>query len=142
MAEEVAAKKNAGAGLRGQSAGQTAVCTVGAEGNSLRYRGFDVVELAQQSTFYEVAYLILKGQLPTQAELDAWKTKLTGLRGLPQPLKEVLERIPADAHPMDVMRTGCSFLGNIDPEGDFSNQQEVADHEYQHRVSSVGQQRA
>ncbi len=127
MAEEVAAKMNAGTGLRGQTAGQTAVCTVGAEGNSLRYRGFDVVELAEQSTFYEVAYLILKGQLPMQAELDAWKTKLRGLRGLPQPLKEVLERIPAEAHPMDVMRTACSFLGNIEPEGDFSKQQEVAD---------------
>ena len=127
MSEEVAAQKNAGAGLRGQSAGQTAVCTVGAEGNSLRYRGFDVVELAEQSTFFEVAHLILKGNLPTQAELDAWKSKLRGLRGLPQPLIEVLERIPADAHPMDVMRTGCSFLGNIEPEGDFSNQQDVAD---------------
>lgn len=127
MAEEVAAKKNTGAGLRGQSAGETAVCTVGAEGNSLRYRGFDVVELAEQSTFYEVAHLILKGQLPTPAELDAWKTKLQGLRGLPQVLKEVLERIPAQAHPMDVMRTACSFLGNIEAEGDFSNQQEVAD---------------
>jgi len=127
MTQEVAVKKNAGAGLRGQSAGQTAVCTVNSEGNSLRYRGFDVVELAEQSTFYETAYLILKGQLPAQAELDAWKIKLKGLRGLPQPLKEVLERIPADAHPMDVMRTGCSFLGNIEPEGDFSNQEEVAD---------------
>ena len=74
MPEEAAAKKGTGAGLRGQSAGQTAVCTVGAEGNSLRYRGFDVVELAQQSTFFEVAYLILKGQLPTQVELDTWKT--------------------------------------------------------------------
>jgi 2-methylcitrate synthase len=127
MAAESAAKKDSGAGLRGQSAGETAVCTVGAEGNSLRYRGYDVVELAEQSTFYEVAYMILKGNLPTQAELEPWKAKLKGLRGLPQPLKEVLERIPAEAHPMDVMRTGCSFLGNIEPEGDFSNQQDVAD---------------
>lgn len=126
MAED-AAKKNSGAGLRGQSAGETAVCTVGAEGNSLRYRGYDVVELAEHSTFYEVAYMILKGSLPTKAELEPWKAKLKSLRGLPQPLKEVLERIPAGAHPMDVMRTGCSFLGNIEPEGDFSNQQDVAD---------------
>lgn len=124
---EARVKKNTGAGLRGQSAGETAICTVGAEGNSLRYRGFDVVELAEYSTFYETAHLILKGHLPTQAELDAWKSKLRGMRGLPQALKEVLERIPADAHPMDVMRTGCSFLGNIEPEGDFSNQQTVAD---------------
>ena len=128
MAEEQATvTKNKGAGLRGQSAGRTAVCTVGAEGNSLRYRGFDVTELAEYSTFYEAAHLLLKGHLPTQAELDAWKLKLKGLRGLPQPLKEVLERIPASAHPMDVMRTGCSFLGNIEPEGDFSNEQDVAD---------------
>ena len=84
MAEEVA-KKNSGAGLRGQSAGETAVCTVGAEGNSLRYRGYDVVELAEHSTFYEVAYMILKGSLPTKAELEPWKAKLKSLRGLPQP---------------------------------------------------------
>lgn len=119
--------KTAGTGLRGQTAGQTAVCTVGAEGNSLRYRGFDVVELADHSSFYETAHLILKGHLPTQYELDAWKTKLKGLRGLPPTLREVLERIPADAHPMDVLRTGCSFLGNIEPEVDFSQQTEVAD---------------
>lgn len=128
MAEDkTTAKTKSGAGLRGQSAGTTAVCTVGAEGNSLRYRGYDVTELAGMSTFYEVAHLILKGHLPTQAELDNWKARLRGLRGLPQPLKEVLERIPATAHPMEVMRTGCSFIGNIEPEGDFSNQQDVAD---------------
>jgi 2-methylcitrate synthase len=126
MAEDSEVRKN-GAGLRGQSAGETSICTVGAAGNSLRYRGYDVVDLAEQSTFYEVAYLILKGQLPTQAELDAWKSMLKTLRGLPQGLKDVLERIPADAHPMDVMRTGCSFLGNIEPERDFSNQQHVAE---------------
>lgn len=128
MTEDKATEKtNKGAGLRGQSAGRTAVCSVGAEGNSLRYRGFDVTELAEFSTFYEVAHLILKGHLPTRAELDSWKARLKGLRGLPQPLKEVLERIPAGAHPMDVMRTGCSFLGNVEPEGDFSREQEVAD---------------
>ncbi|MDT8320229.1 MAG: 2-methylcitrate synthase [Xanthomonadales bacterium] len=126
MADETVTK-NSGDGLRGQSAGETAVCTVGAEGNSLRYRGYDVVELAEHSTFYEVAYLILKGQLPSRAELDAWKRKLHGLRALPQPLREVLERIPASAHPMDVMRTGCSFLGNVEQEGDFTRQQDVAD---------------
>ena len=128
MAEEKGeVKKNTGAGLRGQTAGQTAVCTVGAEGNSLRYRGYDVVELAGNSTFYEVAYMILKGELPTQSQLDTWKSKLKKLRGLPQSLRDVLERIPADAHPMDVMRTGCSFLGNIEPEGDFSSQQDISD---------------
>ena len=120
-------EKNTGAGLRGQSAGQTAVCTVGAEGNSLRYRGYDVVELAEGSTFYEVAHLLLKGHLPTQTELDAWKAKLKGLRGLPAPLREVLERIPRGAHPMDVLRTGCSFLGNLEAEGSFTRQLDVAE---------------
>lgn len=127
MNDKTEVKKNTGAGLRGQSAGRTAICTVGAEGNSLRYRGYDVVDLAENATFYETAYLILKGELPDREQLGAWTTKLRSLRGLPESLREVLERIPADAHPMDVMRTGCSFLGNIEPEGDFSNQQEVAD---------------
>lgn len=121
------AKKKTGAGLRGQAAGETAICTVGAEGNSLRYRGFDVVDLAEHSTFNEVAYLLLKGELPTQEQLDRWTIKIKGLRSLPEKLCEVLERIPADAHPMDVMRTGCSMLGNLEQEGDFSNQQGVAD---------------
>ena len=91
--------KNTGAGLRGQSAGETAICTVGAAGNSLRYRGYDVVELAEQSTFYEVAHLILKGHLPNQNELDAYKAKIHAIRELPEALREVLEKIPADAHP-------------------------------------------
>ncbi|MEJ8567490.1 bifunctional 2-methylcitrate synthase/citrate synthase [Elongatibacter sediminis] len=120
-------EKNTGAGLRGQSAGQTAICTVGAEGNSLRYRGYDVVELAEQSTFYEVAHLILHGELPTAAELEAFRARVDGHRDLPPALREVLERIPASAHPMDVLRTGCSFLGNIEPEGDFSRQMDVAE---------------
>ena len=127
MAEEQKGKKNTGAGLRGQSAGETGISTVGAAGNNLRYRGYNVQDLAADSTFYETAYMILKGELPTRQQLDAWKAKLAAQRGLPAALREVLERIPADAHPMDVLRTGCSFLGNIEPEGDFSNEQNVAD---------------
>ncbi|NKI34033.1 2-methylcitrate synthase [Wenzhouxiangella sp. XN79A] len=119
--------KKTGAGLRGQSAGETAICTVGATGNSLRYRGYAVDDLAENATFNEVAYLILKGELPTRAELDAYSARLKSLRGLPESLKEVLERIPASAHPMDVLRTACSFLGNIEPEDGFENQQHVAD---------------
>ncbi len=121
------AKKNSGAGLRGQSAGETAICTVGHDGKALKYRGYDVEDLAENASFAEVAYMILKAELPKQAELDAYKAKLKSLRGLPQSLKEVLELIPADAHPMDVMRTGVSFLGNIEPEGDFSNQENATD---------------
>jgi 2-methylcitrate synthase len=124
---DTSTKKNTGAGLRGQSAGETKICTVGAEGNSLRYRGYDVVELAEQSTFYEVAYLLLRGELPTQEELRKFKIKIKGLRTLPDKLIEVLERIPADAHPMDVLRTGTSVLGNLEQEGDFSNQVGVTD---------------
>ncbi|MCG6234827.1 bifunctional 2-methylcitrate synthase/citrate synthase [Vibrio furnissii] len=111
-----------GAGLRGQSAGSTALCTVGKTGTGLTYRGYDITDLANHAQFEEVAHLLLVGHLPTQAELDQYKTRLIGLRGLPRALKEVLERIPADAHPMDVMRTGCSMLGNLETEHDFSQQ--------------------
>ena len=121
------AKKLSGAGLRGQSAGETALSTVGVSGSGLTYRGYDVKDLGENATFEEVAYLILYGELPTQAQLDAYKTKLKGLRGLPQALKEVLERIPADTHPMDVMRTGCSMLGNLEAEHNFSEQSEITD---------------
>jgi 2-methylcitrate synthase len=120
-------KKNTGAGLRGQSAGETEISTVGIEGNNLRYRGYNVKDLAENSTFYEVAYLILRGRLPTEAELDRWTERLLGMRAVPQPLKDVLERIPANAHPMDVLRTGVSFLGNIEEEGDFSRELRVAE---------------
>lgn len=114
-------------GLRGQSAGSTALCTVGKTGSGLTYRGFDVKELAEKARFEEVAYLLLKGKLPNQAELDAYVTKLKGLRGLPEALKTVLEQIPASAHPMDVMRTGASMLGNLETEASFDEQQDVSD---------------
>ncbi len=120
-------KKLGGAGLRGQSAGETSLCTVGKTGTGLTYRGYDISELAEGATFEEVAYLILHGELPNVAQLDAYRARLKALRGLPDAVKEVLERIPADAHPMDVMRTGCSMLGNVEPEGGFDSQQEVAD---------------
>ncbi len=123
----MAEKKIGGAGLRGQSAGSTALCTVGKTGAGLTYRGYDMVELAEKASFEEVAYLLLKGKLPNQAELDAYIAKLKSLRGLPQPLKTVLEQIPASAHPMDVMRTGCSMLGNLETEMDFSEQQDKVD---------------
>ena len=120
-------QKLGGAGLRGQTAGQTALCTVGKSGTGLTYRGYDISELAAAATFEEVAYLLFHGELPNESELKAYRTKLKMLRGLPKPVKEALERIPAVAHPMDVMRTGCSMLGNLEPEGDFSHQQDVAD---------------
>ena len=115
-------KKIGGAGLRGQSAGETALCTVGITGSGLTYCGYDVSDLADNATFEEVAYLLFNGELPNEKELANYKADLVTMRDLPQALKEVLQRIPADAHPMDVMRTGCSFLGNIEPENDFSEQ--------------------
>ena len=119
-------KKLSGAGLRGQSAGDTSLCTVGKSGSGLTYCGYDVADLADNTTFEEVAYLLFNGELPNSAQLDAYKTELMTQRDLPQALKEVLQRIPADAHPMDVMRTGCSFLGNLEPEADFSEQAQAA----------------
>jgi 2-methylcitrate synthase len=122
----MAESKKAG-GLAGVSAGKTALCTVGQEGAGLTYRGYDIYDLADNATFDEVAYLLIHGSLPTRTELDAYVEKLKSMRGLPQELRQVLEMIPADAHPMDVHRTGVSFLGNIEPEGDFSHQVETAD---------------
>lgn len=116
-----------GAGLRGQVAGKTALSTVGKSGAGLTYRGYDVQDLAENCQFEEVAYLIFFGELPTAAQLTAYKAKLKSLRQLPQALKEVLERIPADSHPMDVMRTGVSMLGNLETEQSFAEQQDVAD---------------
>ena len=121
------AKKLGGAGLRGQVAGETALCTVGKTGTGLTYRGYDVSDLADNAQFEEVAYLLLRGKLPTQAELDAYKARLKSLRTLPDALKLVLEQIPKDAHPMDVMRTGCSMLGNLETEQDFSEQDDKID---------------
>ena len=123
----MAEKKLSGAGLRGQVAGETALCTVGKTGTGLTYRGYDISELAEKAKFEEVAFLLLKGHLPNQAELTAYTTKLLSLRSLPDALKEVLERIPASAHPMDVMRTGCSMLGNLETETDFAQQDDAID---------------
>jgi 2-methylcitrate synthase len=119
-------KKLGGAGLRGQSAGATALCTVGKSGSGLTYCGYDVSDLADNASFEEVAYLLFNGELPNKAQLDAYKSELMAQRDLPQALKDVLKLIPASAHPMDVMRTGCSFLGNLEPETDFTMQNTAA----------------
>ena len=120
-------KKLSGAGLRGQTAGETELCTVGKTGTGLTYRGYDISDLAASTTFEEVAFLILYGELPNAQQLDQYRDKLKRLRHIPSALKSTLEQIPRTAHPMDVMRTGCSMLGNLEPEGDFANQREVAD---------------
>lgn len=102
--------------LSGTAAGNTAICTVGRTGNDLHYRGYDILDFAETAEFEEIAHLIIHETLPTAAELKAYKTKLKGLRGLPQGVKQALEALPPSSHPMDVMRTGCSVLGCCLPE--------------------------
>jgi 2-methylcitrate synthase len=102
--------------LSGVPAGNTALCTVGRTGNDLHYRGYDILDFADEAQFEEVAYLLVHEKLPTRDELRKYKQKLQGLRGLPEPLKRALEQLPKSAHPMDVMRTGCSVLGTLEPE--------------------------
>ncbi|MDD3017244.1 MAG: 2-methylcitrate synthase [Comamonas sp.] len=107
--------------LSGVTAGNTALCTVGKTGNDLHYRGYDILELADQCEFEEVAHLLVHGKLPTRAELKGYKEKLKALRGLPANVKAALEQLPASSHPMDVMRTGVSVLGCTLPEKDDHN---------------------
>ena len=104
--------------LSGTPAGNTALCTVGRSGNDLHYRGYDIKDLATKSSFEEVAHLLVHGTLPTASQLAAYKTKLRRLRGLPAIVAEALELVPANAHPMDALRTGCSVLGTVLPERD------------------------
>src|SRR5690606_1160825 len=118
--------KKAG-GLAGVSAGETALCTVGKEGAGLTYRGYDIYDLAEHASFEEVAHLLLHGKLPNVAELEAFVARQKKLRGLPEALRGVLELIPGNSHPMDVLRTGVSLLGNLEPEKDFSQQVEIAE---------------
>jgi len=107
--------------LSGTVAGNTALCTVGRSGNDLHYRGYDILDIAAQCEFEEIAHLLVHGKLPNVAELNAYKTKLKSLRGLPAAVKAALEQLPASAHPMDVMRTGVSVLGCVMPEKDDHN---------------------
>jgi 2-methylcitrate synthase len=113
--------------LSGTPAGNTALCTVGRSGNDLHYRGYDIKDLAEQSTFEEVAHLLVHGKLPTGQQLKAYREKLRRLRGLPAIVAEALELVPANAHPMDVLRTGCSVLGTVLPERDGHAESEARD---------------
>lgn len=116
MTEHVLPKAKKSVALSGTAAGNTALCTVGRSGNDLHYRGYDIHDLATHSTFEEVAHLLVHGALPTAAQLKAYRTKLKRLRGLPAIVTDALELVPAAAHPMDVLRTGCSVLGTVLPE--------------------------
>ncbi|HSW69408.1 MAG TPA: 2-methylcitrate synthase [Gammaproteobacteria bacterium] len=114
-------------GLEGIIVGNTTISTVGKEGLGLTYRGYDIHDLAENSTFEEVAYLLIYGNLPNQKELQAYREKLMMLRELPDPLKLVLETIPAETHPMDVLRTGFSMLGTLEPESKHYSHYDIAD---------------
>jgi len=118
VSEAAAPKPKKSVALSGVPAGNTALCTVGRSGNDLHYRGYDILDFADQAEFEEIAYLLVHEKLPSAAELAGYKAKLRALRGLPAPVKAALERVPASAHPMDVMRTGVSVLGTVLPERD------------------------
>ena len=107
--------------LSGVVAGNTALCTVGLTGNDLHYRGYDILDVAEACEFEEIAHLLVHGKLPNAAELTSYKAKLKSLRGIPMAVQDVLESLPASAHPMDVLRTGCSVLGCVLPEKDDHN---------------------
>jgi 2-methylcitrate synthase len=127
---QVLPKAKKSVALSGTAAGNTALCTVGRSGNDLHYRGYDIKDLATGASFEEVAHLLVHGELPTAARLDAYRTRLKRLRGLPAIVQEALELVPAGAHPMDVMRTGASVLGTVLPEGhghDAAGAREIAD---------------
>ena len=116
--------------LSGVVAGNTALCTVGRTGNDLHYRGYDILDMAEQCEFEEVAYLLVYGTLPAEGELHAYKAKLKALRGIPASVRAMLEQIPPGTHPMDVMRTGVSALGCALPEAhdhNAANARDVAD---------------
>lgn len=127
MSEQVLPKAKKSVALSGTAAGNTALCTVGRSGNDLHYRGYDIKDLADNASFEEVAHLLVHGELPNVAQLAAYKTKLKSLRGLPKLVMDALELIPANSHPMDVMRTGCSMLGNVLPESDGHPEAEAKD---------------
>jgi len=113
--------------LSGVTAGNTALCTVGLTGNDLHYRGYDILDVADACEFEEIAYLLVHEKLPNKTELAAYKTKLKSMRGIPFAVQDVLESLPASAHPMDVLRTGCSALGCTLPEKDNHNIQGARD---------------
>jgi 2-methylcitrate synthase len=120
-AATIAPKAKKSVALSGITAGNTALCTVGRTGNDLHYRGYDILEIANTCEFEEIAFLLVHGKLPTRSELDGYKLKLKSLRGLSAVVRAALETLPAAAHPMDVLRTGCSVLGCVLPEKDDHN---------------------
>lgn len=109
--EQLLPKAKKSVALSGVVAGNTAICTVGRTGNDLHYRGYDILDFAEQAEFEEIAHLLIHGHLPDKSELTAYKAKLKSMRALPEPVKLAMEALPSNSHPMDVMRTACSVLG-------------------------------
>ncbi|MBB1138082.1 2-methylcitrate synthase [Myroides sp. WP-1] len=118
---ETSFKPKKSVALSGVAAGNTALCSVGKSGNDLYYRGYNILDLAENAEFEEVAYLLIYGHLPNEAQLKNYKAKLKSLRGLPKSVRSILKNIPAAAHPMDVMRSMVSAIGTIQPEKDDHN---------------------
>jgi 2-methylcitrate synthase len=116
MSETQQPKGKKSVALSGTVAGNTAICTVGLHGNDLHYRGYDILDFAGKAEFEEVAHLLIHEWLPRPGEYAGYKRKLKSLRGIPAALKRALEQLPTSSHPMDVLRTGCSVLGSLEPE--------------------------
>ena len=114
--ESLLPKAKKSVALSGTAAGNTAVCTVGRTGNDLHYRGYDILDFADHADFEEIAHLLIHGHLPSRAELVSYKHRLRTMRGLPAAMKTALEQLPPSSHPMDVLRTGTSLLGTLEPE--------------------------
>ena len=123
----LAGRKKKSVALSGTAAGNTAICTVGRTGNDLHYRGYDILDFADSAEFEEIAYLLIHGSLPNSDQLAAYKKRLRSMRSLPREVKNVLEQIPATAHPMDVLRTGCSIIGTLETEGSDLSEQGARD---------------
>jgi len=126
-APATAPKPKKSVALSGVPAGNTALCTVGRTGNDLHYRGYDILDIAEATEFEEIGYLLVHGKLPNAAELAGYKRKLQSLRGIPADVQDILECIPASTHPMDVLRTACSALGSVLPEGEAHKVAEARD---------------
>ncbi len=109
-------------GLQGQVVGDTSISSLGPSGTQLAYRGYEIEDLVHRASFEEVAFLLLHGELPLGSQLDNFCAELRRRRQLPAVLRELLEQLPQTVHPMEVLRTGVSLLGNLEPEDDLSEQ--------------------
>lgn len=126
--EQPVRKPKKSVALSGVVAANTAICTVGQSGNDLHYRGYDIIDFADRAEFEEIAFLLIHGTLPTVAELAEYKQRLKSFRELPGAVKSALELIPDTAHPMDVLRTGCSMMGHCFPESEEHSPEEARTH--------------